>query len=151
MRSFTRSLLVVLALAGGLREAGSAACQSLCPWGAFLDLGPTAVAAEPSCGGCSDRSAEGGCADADASDCALPCAPDAPCPLFAPSPPALVERPLVSVAHADPHHDTVGPVEVLPATASVAADVDPEDAGRLLAWQSGIFPARVARGMPLLI
>ncbi len=137
MRTLLRSLLVVLALAGGLREAGAAACQSLCPWGALVDFGSTAAATEPSCGGC---------ADADASDCALPCAPDVPCPLFAPSPPALDERPIVSLAQADHDHATVGPAEVLPGSAGASADVDP-DAARV--ETRGTSAARVARGVPL--
>ena len=144
MTTLVRSLLVVLALAGGLREAGSAACQSLCPWGTFLDPGPDVVAAEPSCGGCTD-------ADAGADGCALPCSPDAPCPLFAPSPPALVERPLVSIAHADPRHVTVGPVEVTPGATLASADFDPQAVAVqvLLARPPESSPARSTRGPSL--
>lgn len=144
MTTLVRSLLVVLALAGALREAGSAACQSLCPWGSFVDLGPTTVAAEPSCGGCTE-------ADADASGCALPCAPDAPCPLFAPSPPALVERPLVSLAQADPRHVTVGAIEATPGATFVSADFDPQAVAVrvLLARPPESSPARFTRGTSL--
>ena len=144
MTTLVRSLLVVLALAGALREAGSAACQSLCPWGTLVDLGSTTVAAEPSCGGCTD-------AETDASGCAMPCSPDAPCPLFAPSPPALVERPLVSVAHADPRHVTVGPLEATPGATFISADFDPQAAmvGALLARPPETSSARSTRGTPL--
>ncbi len=93
-----RILLVGLTLVSGLREAGAAACASACP----MPERGMALAAESCCG---------------------PCPAAEECPLFAPAPPALVER--APIPARDPDHSPPVPSSV---RAAVPDAFGPEDA-----------------------
>jgi hypothetical protein len=77
MRTFLRTLLVVLGLLASLREVGSAACASTCV-GRPLDASSSSACAPRACAPAA---------------CCSPCGePAVPCPLLEPTPQALVER-----------------------------------------------------------
>ena len=79
MRTFARTLLVVLGLLASLREAGSAACASTCDGRPFA---PLACSPAPCCSPCDG--------------------PAVPCPLLDPTPQALLERAPVARALPEP-------------------------------------------------
>lgn len=85
MRTFARTLLVVLGLLASLRETGSAACAGTCvgrPW----DVLGAGFVAGASCAPGAPRA----CGSA---PCCSPCGePALPCPLLEPTPEALIER-----------------------------------------------------------
>ena len=99
MRTFARTLLVVLGLLASLREAGSAACASTCV-GRPFDVFGTGFAAGATCAPSAPRA----CAPA---PCCSPCGePAVPCPLLEPTPEALIER--APAARALPEPGTFG-------------------------------------------
>ena len=98
MRTFARTLLVVLGLLASLREAGSAACASTCDGRPFDVFGTGFASGAPAGASCAP-----GAPACTPAPCCSPCGgPAVPCPLLDPTPQALLERPPVARALPEP-------------------------------------------------